>query len=36
MLRPRNIEELHLAHGIGPGKAEKYGAGLLRVISQAS
>jgi ATP-dependent DNA helicase RecQ len=32
-LKPRNLEELRLAHGIGPTKAEKYGAGLLRVIS---
>ena len=32
-LKPRNIDELCLAHGIGPAKARKYGAGLLRVIS---
>lgn len=32
-LKPRNIDELHLAHGIGPAKVKKYGAGFLRVIS---
>ena len=29
--RPRNLEELELAHGIGAAKREKYGAGLLAV-----
>ena len=33
LLRPRNLEELKLAHGIGAAKAERYGAGLLTVIS---
>ncbi len=32
-LRPRNLEELDLAHGIGPAKRKKYGAGLLAVVS---
>jgi ATP-dependent DNA helicase RecQ len=31
-LRPRTLEELALAHGIGPHKAQRYGAGLLRVV----
>jgi ATP-dependent DNA helicase RecQ len=31
-LRPANLEELLLAHGIGPTKAERYGEALLRVI----
>jgi ATP-dependent DNA helicase RecQ len=32
LLRPRNLEELELAHGIGPARREKYGAGLLAVV----
>ena len=32
LLRPRNLQELELAHGIGPAKLEKYGAGLLDVV----
>jgi ATP-dependent DNA helicase RecQ len=32
-LRPRNLQELELAHGIGPAKREKYGRGLLAVVS---
>ena len=32
-LRPRDLSELQLAHGIGPAKAEKYGPGLLEVIA---
>ncbi len=32
MLKPRNTDELKLAHGIGPAKAERYGAGFLAVI----
>jgi len=31
-LRPRTIEELLLAHGIGRQKAERYGRGLLEVV----
>jgi ATP-dependent DNA helicase RecQ len=34
-LRPRSLAELQVAHGIGPAKAEKYGAGLLAVVAQA-
>ena len=34
-LRPSSLAELQLAHGIGPAKAEKYGAGLLSVVAQA-
>ena len=33
LLRPRNIEELQLAHGMGPHKAARYGAGILRVVA---
>jgi ATP-dependent DNA helicase RecQ len=33
LLRPRNLQELELAYGIGPAKLEKYGAGLLAVVS---
>jgi ATP-dependent DNA helicase RecQ len=32
LLRPRNLEKLEPAHGIGPAKREKYGAGLLAVV----
>jgi ATP-dependent DNA helicase RecQ len=32
-LRPRTLQELQLAHGIGPSRLEKYGAGLLSVVS---
>jgi ATP-dependent DNA helicase RecQ len=31
-LRPRNLQELEFAYGIGPAKREKYGAGLLEVV----
>ena len=34
-MRPRNREELLLAHGIGPAKAKRFGAGLLSVVSAA-
>ena len=33
LLRPRTRDQLLLAHGIGPAKADKYGAGLLEVIA---
>ncbi|MEZ4383292.1 MAG: ATP-dependent DNA helicase RecQ [Nannocystaceae bacterium] len=33
LLRPRTIDELKMAHGIGPAKAERYGAGLLEVVA---
>ncbi len=32
LLRPRNAEELLLAHGIGPSKVERYGPGLLEIV----
>ena len=32
LLRPRSLQELELAHGIGPARREKYGAGLLAVV----
>ena len=34
-LRPRNAAELELAHGIGPAKAAKYGAGILEIVAAA-
>jgi len=34
MLRPRTLSELQEAHGVGPNKAERYGAGFLRVIAE--
>ena len=36
LLRPANLEEIKLAHGIGPAKAEKYGDGLLAIVQQAA
>jgi len=35
-LRPRDLVELERAHGVGPYKAARYGAGLLQVVAQAS
>jgi ATP-dependent DNA helicase RecQ len=35
-LRPRTLAELQLAHGIGPAKAQRYGAGLLEVVARGS
>jgi ATP-dependent DNA helicase RecQ len=35
VLRPRTVEELAHAHGIGPAKLERYGEGLLRVVAEA-
>jgi ATP-dependent DNA helicase RecQ len=32
-LQPRTADELRLAHGIGPHKVERYGAGLLAVVT---
>jgi ATP-dependent DNA helicase RecQ len=32
-LRPSNLFELEQAHGIGPAKLQKYGAGLLGVVA---
>jgi ATP-dependent DNA helicase RecQ len=34
-LRPRNIQEMGLAHGIGPAKVERYGQAFLQVIAAA-
>jgi ATP-dependent DNA helicase RecQ len=33
MLRPRTIDELVLAHGIGPTKAERYGGSILEIVA---
>jgi ATP-dependent DNA helicase RecQ len=33
VLRPRGLAALQLAHGIGPAKAERYGARLLAVVA---
>jgi ATP-dependent DNA helicase RecQ len=35
VLRPRGLESLKLAHGIGPAKAERYGARILEVVARA-
>ncbi|MFA5810616.1 MAG: HRDC domain-containing protein, partial [Thermoleophilia bacterium] len=32
-LRPHTLQELELAHGIGPARAERYGAGFLEVVN---
>jgi len=34
LLRPRNRDELSMAHGIGPAKIDRYGADLLRVVAE--
>ena len=34
-IRPRTPDALRLAHGIGPHKVERYGAGLLAVVARA-
>jgi ATP-dependent DNA helicase RecQ len=36
VLRPRNLCDLQLAHGIGPSKAERYGEGLLAVVRDSA
>jgi ATP-dependent DNA helicase RecQ len=36
LLRPRGLEMLKLAHGIGPAKAERYGARILAVVARAA
>jgi ATP-dependent DNA helicase RecQ len=33
-LRPRTLAELQEAHGVGPNKAERYGAGFLRIVAE--
>jgi ATP-dependent DNA helicase RecQ len=35
-LRPRSIDELRLAHGIGRHKAERYGKGFIEVIAAST
>jgi ATP-dependent DNA helicase RecQ len=35
-LRPRTLDELRLAHGIGPHKLDRYGPGLLAVVARVS
>jgi ATP-dependent DNA helicase RecQ len=35
-LRPRDLIELERAHGVGPYKAARYGAGFLQVVAQTS
>ena len=35
LLRPISIDELKMAHGIGPSKADKYGDGFLQIVRQA-
>jgi ATP-dependent DNA helicase RecQ len=35
-LRPRTLAQLEQAHGVGPNKAARYGAGLLRVVADAT
>jgi ATP-dependent DNA helicase RecQ len=35
VLRPHGLEALQLAHGIGPAKAERYGAQILAVVARA-
>jgi ATP-dependent DNA helicase RecQ len=35
-LRPRDLVELERAHGVGPHKAARYGAGFLQVVSQTN
>jgi ATP-dependent DNA helicase RecQ len=34
-LRPRTLDELQLAHGVGRHKADRYGAGFLQVVAAA-
>ena len=36
LLRPRGLEALQLAHGIGPAKAERYGARILAVVARVA
>jgi len=35
ILRPRSLDELMLAHGIGPAKAERYGSRILATVAGA-
>ncbi|GJM23094.1 MAG: ATP-dependent DNA helicase RecQ [Planctomycetota bacterium] len=34
-IKPRDLEALQEAHGIGPSKAERFGEGLLAVVAEA-
>ena len=34
-LRPADLDQLQLAHGIGPHKASRYGPGFLQVVAEA-
>jgi ATP-dependent DNA helicase RecQ len=34
-IRPRTLDALRRAHGIGPHKVARYGAGLLAVVTRA-
>jgi ATP-dependent DNA helicase RecQ len=36
LLRPRNLSDLQLAHGIGPSKAERFGDALLAVVRDSA
>src|SRR5262245_20422526 len=35
-LRPADLEQLQVAHGIGPHKATRYGAGFLQVVAEVT
>ena len=35
VLRPRGLDALQRAHGIGPAKAERFGAQFLAVVARA-
>lgn len=35
MLRPRDLDQLLMCHGIGPAKADKYGEGFIEVVARA-
>jgi len=34
MLRPRDLVELERAHGVGPHKAARFGAGWLKIVAE--
>jgi ATP-dependent DNA helicase RecQ len=34
LMRPRTLDQLGMAHGIGPAKLERYGQGLLAVVAE--
>jgi ATP-dependent DNA helicase RecQ len=36
MIRPRSLGDLLMVHGIGPAKVERYGAGFLKIVAEAS